>query len=90
MTQSYRTVTKTREMNTEYGNSSPHQDRTHYSSQNHGPTRHIKNVSQQPVFKSANELPDTEATRHCPFAIESQNNPGWKGGPYPNSCSKQD
>lgn len=39
MTQSYRTVTKTREMNTDYDNSLPHQDRTHYSSQNHGLTR---------------------------------------------------
>lgn len=52
MTQSYRTVTKTREMNTEYDNSLPHQDRTHYSSQNHRPTRYIDNISQLSQFKN--------------------------------------
>lgn len=51
MTQSYRTVTKTREMNTEYDNSLPHQDRTHYSSQNHRPTRYIDDISQRSQLK---------------------------------------
>lgn len=53
MTQSYRTVTKTREMNTEY-NSLPHQDRTHYSSQNHRLMRYTDDVSQQSLFKNTN------------------------------------
>lgn len=52
MTQSYRTVTKTREMNTEYDNSLPHQDRTHYSSQNHRPKRYIDDISQWSQLKN--------------------------------------
>lgn len=54
MTQSYRTVTKTREMNTEYDNSLPHQDRTHYSSQNHRLTRETDDVSQPSLIKNTN------------------------------------
>ena len=57
MTQSYRTVTKTREMNTEYDNSLPHQDRTHYSSQNHRPTRYADDVWQRSLFKNTNWTP---------------------------------
>lgn len=52
MTQSYRTVTKTREMNTEYDNSLPHQDRTHFGGQNHRPTRYTNDISQQSQFKN--------------------------------------
>lgn len=57
MTQSYRTVTKTREMNTEYDNSLPHQDRTHYSSQNHRLTRETDDVSQPSLIKNTNRTP---------------------------------
>lgn len=85
MTQSYRTVTKTREMNTEYDNSLPHQDRTHYSSQNHGPTRYTDDISQRSQFKT----PLTERPLDIAPWLQSQNNLGWKKGPYPNPCSKQ-
>lgn len=57
MRQPYTTVTKTREMNTEYDNSLPHQDRTHYSSQNHRPTRYANGVSQRSLFKNTNRTP---------------------------------
>lgn len=85
MTQSYRTVTKTREMNTEYDNSLPHQDRTHYSSQNHRPTRYTDDISQRSQFKT----PLTERPLDIAPWLQSQNNLGWKKGPYPNPCSKQ-